>query len=91
MRYSFFDGSDFKTTNPVSTGQLGGSAAGVTPTVTTSTNKASAYTLQLKWIQNVYVRTMIDYVHTRFDTPVVANGKSIDKEDAIMMRFQVDF
>ena len=91
LRYSFFDGSDFKTTNPVSTGQLGAGAAATTPAVTTSTNKATAYTAQLKWIQNTYVRTLLDYVRTDFDTTVVANGKAINHEDAIMMRVQVDF
>ena len=91
LRYSFWDASDFKITNSVSTGQLGAGAATVTPAVTTSTNRATAYTAQLKWIQNTYVRTLLDYVRTEFDTPVVANGQALDHEDAIMMRFQVDF
>ena len=91
LRYSFFDASDFKTTNAVSTGQLGAGAAATTPAVTTSTNRAIAYTAQLKWIQNAYARTLLDYVRSEFDTPVVANGKSVDHESAIMMRFQVDF
>ena len=67
------------------------SAAGVTPVVTTSTNKATAYTAQIKWIQNVYTRTMLDFLRTKFDTNVVANGQSIDHENAINVRFQVDF
>ncbi|HEX7810430.1 MAG TPA: porin [Burkholderiales bacterium] len=91
LRYSFFDASDFNSSNPVSTGQLGAGSATVTPVVTTSTNKATAYTAQVKWIHNVYTRALLDYVHTEFDTPVVANGQSLDHEDAIMMRFQVDF
>jgi phosphate-selective porin OprO/OprP len=91
LRYSFFDGSDFSATNGVSTGQLGGSATGVTPVVTTSASEATAYTAQVKWIQNTYTRMLLDYVRTEFDTPVVANGKSYDHEDAIMMRVQVDF
>ncbi|MEQ1880571.1 MAG: porin [Burkholderiales bacterium] len=91
LRYSFFDGSDFKTANPVSTGQLGAGAPTTTPAVTTSTNKATAYTAQIKWIHNTYVRALLDYVRTEFDTPVVANGQSVDHEDAIMMRVQVDF
>ena len=40
---------------------------------------------------NTYVRTLLDYVRTDFDTPVTANGKTINHEDAIMMRVQVDF
>jgi phosphate-selective porin OprO/OprP len=91
LRYSFFDASDFTTTNGVSTGQLGAGSATTTPAVTTSTNKATAYTAQLKWIHNVYARALLDYVRTEFDTPVVANGQSLDREDAVMMRFQVDF
>lgn len=81
LRYSFFDASDFKTTNTVSTGQL---AAG-------STNKAQSYTAQLKWIHNIYTRAILDYVHTEFDTPVTVNTLTFDKEDAVMMRVQVDF
>lgn len=81
LRYSFFDASDFKTTNTVSTGQL---AAG-------STNKAESYTAQLKWIHNTYTRAILDYVHTRFDTPVTVNARNFDQEDAVMMRVQVDF
>jgi phosphate-selective porin OprO and OprP len=91
LRYSFFDGSDFSATNGVGTGQLAGSAAGVTPIVTVSTSQAKAYTAQVKWIQNVYARALVDYVHTDFDTPVVVNGRAVDHEDAVMMRFQVDF
>jgi phosphate-selective porin OprO and OprP len=81
LRYSFFDASDFSSSNGVSTGQLN---AG-------STNKAEAYTAQLKWIHNVYSRALLDYVRTEFDTPVTVNGQNMDHEDAIMMRVQVDF
>jgi phosphate-selective porin OprO/OprP len=81
LRYSFFDASDFKTTNTVSTGQL---AAG-------STNKAESYTAQLKWIHNIYTRALLDVVHTKFDTPVTVNTRTFTKEDAVMMRVQVDF
>jgi phosphate-selective porin len=75
----------------VSTGQLAGTAAGVTPVVTTSANRATAYTAQVKWIQNAYTRVLLDYVRTNFETPVVANGQPYDHEAAVMMRFQVDF
>ncbi len=91
LRYSFFDATDFTTANGASTGQLKAGSATVTPVVTVSTNKAAAYTAQLKWIHNVYSRALLDYVRTEFDTPVVANGQSLDHEDAVMMRFQVDF
>lgn len=91
LRYSFLDASDFVNSNPVSTGRLAPTAPGVTPVVTTSTNRANAYTAQVKWIQNVYTRVLLDYVRTNFDTPVVATGTSYDHEEAIMMRFQIDF
>jgi phosphate-selective porin OprO/OprP len=32
-----------------------------------------------------------NYVHTSFDTPIVINSKSSDKEDAVTMRAQYDF
>ena len=90
LRYSMFDASDFSTTNGLSTGQIGGSAT-VSPPVTTSTNKANAYTAQIKWIHDTYTRAILDYVRTEFDTPVVANGVSLNHEDSVMMRVQVDF
>ncbi len=91
LRYSFFDASDFNDTNSVSTGRLQGSSATTTPPVTRSTNKATAYTAQLKWIHNTYTRALLDYVHTDFDTPVIVNGRFLEKEDGVMMRVQVDF
>jgi len=91
LRYSFFDASDFNNSNPVSTGRLQGSSATTSPTVTQSTNKAEAYTAQVKWIHNTYTRALLDYVHTDFDTPIVVNGRYMAEEDAVMMRFQVDF
>ncbi len=84
LRYSTMDATDFRTSNPAGTGQL--SAATLTPT-----NKADAWTVQLKWIQNVYSRWLVSYVHTRFDTPVTVNGISVNGEDAILLRAQVDF
>ena len=84
LRYSTMDATDFRTSNPAGTGQL--STATLTPT-----NKADAWTVQLKWIQNVYSRWLVSYVHTRFDTPVTVNGISVNGEDAILLRAQVDF
>lgn len=86
LRYSTFDGSDFKSANPVNTGRVG-----TTSPVTTSTQKADAYTVQLKWIPNVYTRFWLDWVRTNFDTPIVVNGKAEDHEDAVMFRAQIDF
>jgi phosphate-selective porin OprO/OprP len=61
LRYSAFDGSDFTTTNSAGTGVLAGNTSLSTP-VTVSTNKADAYTVQLKWLPNAYTRFLIDYV-----------------------------
>ncbi len=80
-RYSNFDGSDFKTTNPANTGNL----------AATLTNKAEAYTAQLKWLPNAYTRFLINYVYTSFDTPVTVNGVKTDNEKAITLRGQLDF
>ena len=91
LRYSFWDAGDFKSTNPALTGGLGTTSATVTPTVTQSTNKATAGTFALKWILNPYVALMANFVYTRFDTPVIANGITLDDEKAFIMRAQFDF
>jgi phosphate-selective porin OprO/OprP len=86
LRYSTFDGSDFSDSNPANTGRL----ASTSP-ASNSTTGADAYTVQLKWIPNVYTRFWLDWVRTEFDTPVVVNGTSTDNEEAIMFRAQIDF
>ena len=91
VRYSAFDGSDFKTANATGTGVLGAGAATLAPPVTVSTNKADAYTAQIKWLPNAYTRFLVNYVHTSFDTPVTANGVSTSDEKAITLRGQLDF
>jgi phosphate-selective porin OprO/OprP len=91
LRYSAFDGSDFTTTNAAGTGVLGPGAATLSPPVTVSTNKADAYTVQLKWLANAYTRFLVNYVQTNFDTPVTANGVTTDNEKAITFRAQFDF
>lgn len=91
LRYSAFDGGDFKTTNAAGTGVLGAGAASLSPRVTVSTSKADAYTVQLKWLPNAYTRFLVNYVQTRFDTPVTSNGVTTDDEKAITLRAQFDF
>lgn len=88
-RYSFFDGSDFDTANPANTGVLGGNT--LAPAVTVSTKRADAWTLALKWMPTPHVAYMVNYVLTQFDTPVTANGVSLDREHALTMRAQFDF
>ena len=81
LRYSKFDGGDFTTTNAADTGVL---SAG-------STNKADAYTVQLKWLPNAYTRFLVNYINTSFDTPVTVNGETTDDEKAVTLRAQFDF
>lgn len=84
LRYSTMDATDFRASNPPGTGQL--STATLVPT-----NKADAWTVQLKWIHNVYSRWLLSYVRTNFDTPVNVNGINVGHEDAVLFRAQVDF
>jgi phosphate-selective porin OprO/OprP len=86
LRYSHFDAGDFNNSNPAGTGRLGASA----PT-TVSTNQADAWTLQLKWIVNPYTRLLVNYIQTKFDTPVVTNGVTYSDEKAVTFRAQFDF
>ncbi len=80
-RYSKFDGSDFVTANAAGTGQLA-----------TGSNEFDTWTLGANWILTPYVRLIANYVHTSFDMPVTPpGGKTINHEDAITMRAQVDF
>ncbi len=88
LRYSEFDASDFA---PSSSNQPGRLATTQAAPVTVGTTKAQAYTVGLKWLPNAYTRILLNYVHTDFDTPIVAAGITTDKEDAITLRGQIDF
>jgi phosphate-selective porin OprO/OprP len=88
LRYSEFDSSDFASSSSTLPGRL---AATQTAPVTVGTTKAQAYTLGLEWLPNAYTRFMLNYVHTDFDTPIVAGGITTDREDAITFRGQIDF
>ena len=89
LRYSYFDGSDFDSSNPGNTGRPGTSSN--YPNITQGTGKAQAWTLGLKWQPNLYARLAINLIHTQFDTPVIVNGKGTDYETAITTRAQLDF
>ena len=79
LRYSKFDGSDFKSMLP-------------TATATTSfTSEAHAWTAGAKWILNPNARIVLNYVHTKFDTPIKVNREADDNEDALVLRAQYDF
>jgi len=83
IRYSEFDASDIKAS---------GVAGSPLLNAATLTNKADAYTIGLKWIPDANARFLVNYVHTDFDTPLLAStGKTISKEKALMFRAQYDF
>lgn len=88
LRYSRMDAKDFNNGNPAGTGRL---STATNPSVTQSTNQADAWTVQMKWIHNVYSRWLFSYVRTNFGTPVIANGITLSHEDAFLFRAQVDF
>ena len=76
LRYSKFDASDFK-------------AILASPTLYTS--EADAWTVGVKWLFNPNARLLLNYIQTNFDTDLVINGKSDDKEKALNLRAQYDF
>jgi phosphate-selective porin OprO/OprP len=91
LRYSFFDAGDFDAagTGVANTGRV--STTGTGTTASTPTQKADAWTLGLKWMPNPYTRLMANYTVTEFDTPIVANGITMDEEKALTLRAQIDF
>jgi phosphate-selective porin OprO/OprP len=88
LRWSFWDATDFQAGNPADTGGLGGNLGA--PRVTQSTNRANAWTLGLKWMPTLYTAYMINFVHTNFGSPVVANDRTLTDERAITFRAQYD-
>lgn len=87
LRYSRMDASDFSAAANAATGQFTAAAP-----LATGTNKANSLTLQLKWTHNVFSKVMLDYVRTRFETPVItSSGVATDEESALMARYQIDF
>jgi phosphate-selective porin OprO and OprP len=79
LRYSKFDASDFKSILTA-------------PTATTAfTSEADSWTGGAKWILNPNARVLLNYIHTKFDTPVRINSKLSDDGDALVLRAQYDF
>jgi len=91
LRYSYFDAGNFDAagTGVANTGRV--STTGTGTTASTPTQKADAWTLGLKWMPNPYTRLMANYTVTEFDTPIVANGITMDEEKALTLRAQIDF
>ena len=86
VRFSKWDASDFTTTNPAGTGVI----------TAASTNKADSIAVGLKWIPNTNTRIYLNYIETKFDTPitgVVEGGANVTTEDekAITLRMGVFF
>jgi phosphate-selective porin OprO/OprP len=82
VRFSKWDAGDFRT-GGVGTGIL--SSANVT-------SEADAMTVGLKWIPNPNTRVLLNYIRTKFDTPVTVAGVGpFNDEKAVTMRAQFDF
>lgn len=84
LRYSSFDASDFRSTNPAGTGVMPGSIAsnatglGTNPAgnvafAATPTNKADSISFGLKWLWNANTRVYLTYVNTHFASTVTVN------------------
>lgn len=92
IRFSQFNADDFAT---------GKAGTGVIPTSTASaafTTSATSITYGVNWILNPRTRLMLNYVDTKFNSPVIvsqaASTPSVAKtngEKVIMMRLQYDF
>ena len=90
-RYSHFDASDFKN-GIFASAAGGGTANNVSKTSTdNSTFEADAITLGLNFAPTPNTRFMINYIETRFDTPILVEGSKEDKERAITTRAQFNF
>ena len=81
LRFSRLEGSDFVSGNPAGSGVL----------PTTLANGAEAWTYGVKWIVNPNVRFLMNYVDTRFDTPVTVGGVTAKHERGLIVRSQLSF
>jgi phosphate-selective porin OprO/OprP len=83
LRWSSFNASDF----------TGNSANGTGVLATLNSNKADALTGQIKWIATPNLRFYLDYVDTKFGSPVrfATGNTTISHERAITMRAAFDF
>lgn len=97
IRYSDFDAKDFSI---LAAGATNPGTGVVIPTLTSGavslqpTNGASAWSVGLKWITTPNTRFSINYIRTKFDTPVIPAGSgnvATDDESAISLRAWFDF
>ena len=91
IRYSHLDASDFNNATFAST--AGGGTANNVSKIQTTTNtfEASGITLGLNFVPTPNTRFMLNYIETRFDTPILIEGSPEDKEKAITFRSQFNF
>jgi phosphate-selective porin OprO/OprP len=82
VRFSKWDARDFRT---------GGAGSGLVAANTTA--EADAITVGLKWIANPNTRILMNYVDTKFDTPVRISALqgNVSGEKALTLRAQFDF
>lgn len=78
VRYTHFDASDFHDDL-------------LNDADKTYTDGAEAWTLGAKWVLNTHAQMQLNYVHTTFDAPIMLNGETDDREQALNMRVQFDF
>jgi phosphate-selective porin OprO/OprP len=57
----------------------------------TSTNKADAMTVLVKWVPNEVTRFIFNYVDTQFDTPITSGTEQVGAEKAVTLRAQIYF
>lgn len=86
LRYSAFDGAEFGLAAPAYAGRLAPSGPTSQPT-----SRAHAWTVGATWVPNPFLRVMVNYVRTRFDTPAVVAGVPLARESALVARAQIDF
>ena len=94
VRYSKFDASDFNnatfaSVNGATTSAVNGSVT--TTNTTNSTFEADAYTVGINFVPTPNTRFMLNFIETKFDTPILIEGDKEDKERAITARAQFNF
>jgi len=92
-RYSKLDAKDFKDLATVNGAAIPGVAGSSTINTTNSTLEADTWTIGLKWIATPNTRFLLNYVQTKFDTPIALGSTTNleDKERAITARAQWNF
>ncbi len=92
VRYSHFDASDFNNSTFVGTTVVNNvNRIAVNTAASTNTFEADAFTLGLNFAPTPNTRFMLNYIETRFDTPIIVEGSLEDKERAITTRAQFNF